>query len=90
MKAETGESLRYVADTIIIPCNQPKLHETLLSVCCHDGLRHFMIVVMPNWYTERPRMMIMSSEANKDLGGNVLFNRVPLTVTNWVDNHCNI
>lgn len=87
MKAETGEPLGYVADTIIIPCNQPKLHETVLSVCCHDGLRHFMIVVLPNWYTEKPRMMIMSSEANQNLGGNVLFNRVPLVVTNWVDSH---
>ena len=31
--------------------------------------------------------MIMSSEANKNLGGNMFFNRVPLTVSNWVDNH---
>lgn len=87
MKAETGEPLGYVADTIIIPCNQPKLHELVLSVCCRDYLRHFMIVVLPNWYTEKPRMMIMSSEANQNLGGNVLFNRVPLVVTNWVDSH---
>jgi len=29
----------------------------------------------------------MSSEANKNLCGNMFFNRVPLTVTNWVDNH---
>jgi len=29
----------------------------------------------------------MSSEANKNLCGNMLFNRVPLTITNWVDNH---
>ena len=31
--------------------------------------------------------MIMSSEANKNLSGNMFFNRVPLTVSNWVDNH---
>jgi hypothetical protein len=31
--------------------------------------------------------MIMSSEANKNLAGNMFFNRVPLTVTNWVDHH---
>ena len=31
--------------------------------------------------------MIMSSAANKQLGGNMFFNRVPLTISSWVDNH---
>ena len=42
---------------------------------------------MPGWQTTDNRCMIMSSEANKNLGGNMFFNRVPLTVSNWVDNH---
>jgi hypothetical protein len=42
---------------------------------------------MPNWRSSDDRIMIMSSEANKNLCGNMFFNRVPLTVTNWVDNH---
>ena len=29
----------------------------------------------------------MSSEANKNLAGNMFFNRVPLNITPWVDNH---
>ncbi|MBR3806690.1 MAG: hypothetical protein IKJ13_07680 [Clostridia bacterium] len=87
IKAEDGVPLGYVADTIIIPCNQSKLHEMVLRMCCNDGFRHFVIVVMPNWYTERPRLMIMSSEANKELSGNMFFNRVPLVVSNWVDSH---
>ena len=32
-------------------------------------------------------MMIMSSDANESLMGNMFFDRVPLTVTNWIDNH---
>jgi hypothetical protein len=31
--------------------------------------------------------MIMSGEANRNLSGNMFFNRVPLTVTSWVDHH---
>jgi hypothetical protein len=87
MKAEDGYSLGYVADTIIIPCNQSKLHETVLRVCYKDKFRHFMIVVLPEWRTDEPRLMVMSSEANQNLGGNILFNRVPLTVSHWVDSH---
>ena len=45
------------------------------------------IIVMPNWQTDDDRVMIMSSEANKNLSGNMFFNRVPLTVSNWVDHH---
>ena len=42
---------------------------------------------MPTWQPADNRVMIMSSEANKNLAGNMFFNRVPLTVSNWVDNH---
>ena len=45
------------------------------------------IVVMPGWQSNDDRVMIMSSEANKNLSGNMFFNRVPLTVSSWVDNH---
>ena len=44
-------------------------------------------MVMPNWQTTDDRVMIMSSEANKNLSGNMFFNRVPLTVSNWVVHH---
>ena len=36
---------------------------------------------------KKDSFIMMSTEANKDLGGNMFFNRVPLTVTNWVDHH---
>ena len=99
MKSETGEILGYTADTIILPGNKPKIETLVKKVCGSEGALgngyndinlHFgnwNIVILPNWQPKDDRIMIMSSEANKNLSGNMFFNRVPLTVTNWVDNH---
>jgi hypothetical protein len=99
MKDERGEPLGYNADTIIIPGNRPALEAMVRKVCTspnttgsgfNDVNLHYGawdIVVLPNWQVYDDRFMIMSKEANKNLCGNMFFNRVPLTVTNWVDNH---
>ena len=99
MKDENGEILGYTADTIILPGNRPAAEAIVKKVCGSEGalgngyndinlqFGNWNIVVMPNWQTADDRLMIMSSEANKNLSGNMFFNRVPLTVSNWVDNH---
>ena len=99
MLDENGNPLGYTADTIIIPGNQPKEESMIKKVCgsvsapgtsfndINLNYGNWNIVVLPSWQTTDFRMMIMSSEANKNLCGNMFFNRVPLTVTNWVDNH---
>ena len=99
MMDENGSPLGYTADTIIIPSNQPKLESMVKKVCGSDGALgngyndinlhygNWNVVVLPSWHTDDMRLMVMSSEANKNLCGNMFFNRVPLTVTNWVDNH---
>ena len=99
MKDENGEILGYTADTIILPGNRPVAEQIAKKVCGSEGALgngyndinlHFgnwNVVIMPGWQTEDDRVMIMSSEANKNLSGNMFFNRVPLTVSNWVDNH---
>ena len=99
MKDENGEVLGYTADTIILPGNRPAAEAIAKKVCGSEGalgngyndinlqFGNWNIVVMPDWQTEDDRVMIMSSEANKNLAGNMFFNRVPLTVSNWVDNH---
>ena len=99
MKDENGEILGYTADTIVLPGNRPLAEQITKKVCGSEGALgngyndinlHFgnwNVVVMPGWQTEDDRVMIMSSEANKNLSGNMFFNRVPLTVSNWVDNH---
>ena len=99
MKDENGEPLGYTADTVIIPGNNPKLESIVKKVCGSDGALgngyndinlhygNWNVIVLPSWQPADMRIMVMSSEANKNLCGNMFFNRVPLTVTNWVDNH---
>ena len=99
MKDENGDVLGYTADTIILPGNRPAAEAIAKKVCGSEGALgngyndinlqygNWNIVVMPNWQTNDDRVMIMSSEANKNLCGNMFFNRVPLTISNWVDNH---
>jgi hypothetical protein len=99
MKDENGEVLGYTADTIVLPGNTPAAEAIAKKVCGSDGALgngyndinlqygNWNIVVMPDWQVSDNRVIIMSSEANKNLAGNMFFNRVPLTISNWVDNH---
>lgn len=99
MKDENGECLGYTADTIILPGNRPVAETIAKKVCGSEGALgngyndinlhygNWNIVVLPGWQSSDNRCMIMSSEANKNLSGNMFFNRVPLTVSNWVDYH---
>ncbi len=99
MKDENGDILGYTADTIILPGNRPKIESIVKKVCGSEGslgngyndmnlhYGNWNIVVLPNWQTSDDRLMIMSSEANKNLSGNMFYNRVPLTVSNWIDHH---
>ncbi len=99
MKDENGTVLGYTADTIILPGNRPIAETITKKVCGSAGALgngyneinlqygNWNVVVLPNWQVPTDRVIIMSSEANKNLSGNMFFNRVPLTVSNWVDNH---
>ncbi|MBR5144659.1 MAG: hypothetical protein IKW53_06375 [Clostridia bacterium] len=99
MLDERGEPLGYTADTIVLPGNNPKLESIVKKVCGSDGALgngyndinlhygNWNIVVLPSWQPQDMRIMVMSSEANKNMCGNMFFNRIPLTVTNWVDHH---
>ena len=99
MMDENGDPLGYEADTIILPANRPTAEIIAKKVCGSEGTLgspnndinlnygKWNIVILPHWIASRDSVMIMSSEANKNLSGNMFFNRVPLTVTNWVDHH---
>ncbi len=99
MKDENGEVLGYTADTIILPGNRPMAETIVKKVCGSEGslgngyndiniqYGGWNIIVLPGWQSEDDRLMVMSSEANKNLMGNVFFNRIPLTVSNWIDHH---
>lgn len=102
MKDENGDPLGYVADTVIIPGNLPAFeryvkqvlgseHEASSSsngVNIHYG--NFSLVILPEWQVDEADtypMIVMSSEANKNLAGNLFFNRVPLDIKSWEDGH---
>ena len=99
MNDENGEPLGYTADTLILPGNRPMVEIIAKKVCgsvsatgngFNDINLHFgnwNIIVLPTWSATSDCCMVMSSEANKNLSGNMFFNRVPLTVSNWVDHH---
>ncbi len=99
MKDESGEPLGYTADTIILPGNRPIAEVIAKKVCGTYGTLgsanndinlnygNWNIIVLPTWQADKDTCLIMSSEANKCLSGNMFFNRVPLTVTSWVDHH---
>lgn len=99
MRDESGDILGYNADTIILPCNRGFLESLVKRVCGSEyapgssnndinvNYGRWNVIVMPHWETKFDEMIVMSSDANKTLGGNMFFNRVPLTITNWVENH---
>ncbi len=99
MKDENGDPLGYTADTIILPGNRPAAERIAKKVCGSEGATgngyndinlqfgNWRVIVLPTWQTDDDRVMIMSSEANKNLSGNMFFNRIPLSVSSWVDHH---
>lgn len=98
-KDENGEIMQYVADTIIIPCNRPKFEMLVKKVVGSERAAgsnnndintqygNWTVVVLDGWETTDDRFMIMSSDANKNLLGNMFYNRVPLDITSDIDKH---
>ena len=98
-KDENGEIMGYVADTIVIPCNRPKLEMMMKQICgsemttgssenqINTQYGNWTLVVLDEWETEDDRFMIMSSEANKNLMANMFFNRVALDIRAGIDDH---
>ncbi|MBR5449544.1 MAG: hypothetical protein IKV43_06100 [Clostridia bacterium] len=99
MKDENGDPTGYVADTIILPGNKPTLELMIKKICGTESINgcadndiniHYgkwNVIILPTWTPEKDDMMVMSSEANSSMAGNIFFDRVPLTVTPWVDHH---
>ena len=98
-KDENGENMGYVADIIVIPCNRPKLEAMVKKVVgsertvgsndndINTQYGNWTVVVLPGWETTDDRLMVMSSEANENLLGNMFYNRVPLDIRNNIDDH---
>lgn len=98
-KDENGENMGYVADIIVIPCNRPKLEAMVKKVVgsertvgsnnndINTQYGNWTVVVLDGWETTDDRFMIMSSEANENLLGNMFYNRVPLDIQSDIDTH---
>lgn len=97
-KDEDGETMNYVPDVVILPCNRPDLEANIKKVIgfkrtagtdCNDIIQYgnWTLVVLSGWETADDRFMLMSSEANKDLLGSMFYNRVDLDICNYVDEH---
>lgn len=99
-KSDSGHVQGYTFDTIIIPSNVPKLQDLISRIIRSDRLVGsnyndvntqkglWNLIIDPLWQVadDSEPYIIMSSQAQKELEGNVFYNRVPLDVTNWVDN----
>ena len=98
-KDENGETMGYTADILIIPCNRPKLEMLAKKVVgserstgtnnndINTQYGNWTLVVLDGWETTDDRFMVMSSEANENLLGNMFYNRVPLDITSDIDKH---
>ena len=105
-KDENGEPMGYIADIVIVPCNRPLLEKAVKAACgsertignnnndINTQYGNWTVVVLDGWETTDDRIMVMSSEANQNLLGNMFYNRVELDITseeevktrNWVWN----
>ncbi len=98
-KDENGETMGYVADILIIPCNRSRLEMMAKKICGSERTTgsnnndintqygNWTLVVLDGWETEDDRFMVMSSEANENLLGNMFFDREALDITFGVDKH---
>ena len=98
-KDESAQTMGYVADVLILPCNRPRLEMMAKRVCGSERTTgsanndintqygNWSVVILPGWETTEDEIMVMSSEANENLLANMFFNRVPLDITYDVDKH---
>ena len=98
-KDETKETMGYVEDVLIIPCNRPRLEMMAKRVCGSERATgtnnndintqygNWTLVILDGWEATGDEIMVMSSEANENLLANMFFNRVPLDIVADVDKH---
>lgn len=99
-KNASGNVMGYTFDTIIIPSDCPALEDTIKKIIRSEltvgsnyndvntqkGL--WKLIVNHRWQTNGASnpYILMSSEANKELQSAMFYDRIPLTMKDWVDN----
>lgn len=99
-KNDSGHPMGFEYDTIIIPSDVPELERLIKKIIASDqqvgndyndvnvSKGKWKLIVNPLWSkggAATDPYIIMSSQANKELAGNMFFDRVPLTVKEHVD-----
>jgi hypothetical protein len=96
-KDENGEVMEYTANIVVIPGNRPRLEAIAKKVIGTERTvgtgnndiniqyGNWTLVVLTGWTSDDDRCIVMSSEANENLMGNMFYNRVPLDVASEVD-----
>lgn len=98
-KNDSGHVMGYTFDTIIIPSNVPALEEAVQSIISSElkvGTDYndintqkgkWKYVVDHRWEAASGTApyILMSSEAQKEQNAGVFYDRIPLTVANWID-----
>lgn len=98
-KNSSGIAMGYTFDTIVIPSNCYKLEDTIKKIIRTDlmvgsqlndvntqkGL--WKLIVDPFWQVEEEKApyILMSSAANKEMLGNLFYDRIPLTMKDEVE-----
>jgi hypothetical protein len=96
-KDENGNPMAYVADTIVLPGNRGKLERLVKAVCGSEQTTgsgnndiniqygNWSVVVLPSWVAAKDEMILMSSDANKTLMGNMFFQRDELSIVSDIN-----
>lgn len=98
-KNSSGIAMGYTFDTVIIPSNVPELEDTVKKIIRTDlmvgsdlndvntqkGL--WKLVVDPFWQVTDGSQpyILMSSKANREMLGNLFFDRIPLTIKDQIE-----
>jgi hypothetical protein len=92
MKDENGQAMGYVADTILLPGNNYNLETVAKRALASEynpsndsnavniQYGNWKLIILPQWQVSDDKFIVMSSEANKNLSGNMFYNRTPLTI----------
>lgn len=80
MKDETGKPLGYKPDVIIVPSNRIALEHRVHKLLKGENYNGWTRIFLPSWETEDDRIILMSTKANEELSGMVLFDNSPITV----------
>lgn len=99
-KNSSGNVMGYTFDTIVIPGDAPEEEDLIKRIIHSEQIvgsanndintqkNGWKLVVNHRWQkgnVQKTPYILMSSEANRELMGSLFYDRIPLTMTDWVD-----